>query len=90
MEKRKKKWKVKKSEFGSGTLWKYAQTVGPAYLGAPTHPGKKKKLKNIQKSDENKTSNFVIGAELLDYRHYQIIYQNNLLILVDGIYLKKH
>ena len=42
-----------KSEFGSGTLWKYAQTVGPAYLGAPTHPGKKKRLKNIQRFDEN-------------------------------------
>ena len=38
---RRKKWKAKKSQFGSGTLWKYAQTVGPAYLGAPTHPGKK-------------------------------------------------
>ncbi len=42
---RKKKWRPKKSEFGSGTLWKYAQTVGPAYLGAPTHPGKKKEIK---------------------------------------------
>ncbi len=42
---RRKKWKPKKSEFGSGTLWKYAQTVGPAYLGAPTHPGKKKEVK---------------------------------------------
>ena len=42
---RKKKWKPRKSEFGSGTLWKYAQTVGPAYLGAPTHPGKKKEVK---------------------------------------------
>ena len=43
---RKKKWKAKKSSFGSGTLWKYAQTVGPAYLGAPTHPGKKKEVKD--------------------------------------------
>ena len=42
---RKRKWKPKKSDFGSGTLWKYAQTVGPAYLGAPTHPGKKKEVK---------------------------------------------
>ncbi|MDC0472960.1 dihydroxy-acid dehydratase [Pelagibacteraceae bacterium] len=42
---RKKKWKPRKSQFGSGTLWKYAQTVGPAYLGAPTHPGKKKEVK---------------------------------------------
>ncbi len=43
---RKKRWKPKKSEFGSGTLWKYAQTVGPAFLGAPTHPGKKKEVKS--------------------------------------------
>jgi dihydroxy-acid dehydratase len=42
---RRKKWKPKKSSFGSGTIWKYAQTVGPAYLGAPTHPGKKKEVK---------------------------------------------
>ena len=31
--------------FGSGTLWKYAQTVGPAYLGAATHPGGKKEAR---------------------------------------------
>jgi dihydroxy-acid dehydratase len=42
---RRKKWKPRKSDFGSGTLWKYAQTVGPAYLGAPTHPGKRKEVK---------------------------------------------
>ena len=42
---RKKKWKPRKSDFGSGTLWKYAQTVGPAFQGAPTHPGKKKEVK---------------------------------------------
>ena len=46
---RRKKWKNKKSQFGSGTLWKYAQTVGPAYLGAPTHPGKKKEVKDYSK-----------------------------------------
>jgi len=43
--KRRKKWKPKKINFGSGTLWKYAQTVGPAYLGASTHPGAKKEIK---------------------------------------------
>ena len=43
---RRRKWKAKKSDFGSGTLWKYAQTVGPAYLGASTHPGKKKEVKD--------------------------------------------
>ena len=42
---RKKKWKPKKINFGNGTLWKYAQTVGPAYLGAPTHPGAKEEVR---------------------------------------------
>jgi dihydroxy-acid dehydratase len=42
---RHKKWKPRKINFGSGTLWKYAQTVGPAYLGATTHPGKKNEVK---------------------------------------------
>jgi dihydroxy-acid dehydratase len=46
MTARKRKWKARKSDFGSGTLWKYAQTVGPAYLGAPTHPGKKREVKD--------------------------------------------
>ncbi len=39
---RKKSWKPKETDFTSGTLWKYAQTVGPAHLGAVTHPGGKK------------------------------------------------
>ncbi len=39
---RKKQWKPKDPEFTSGALWKYAQTVGPAYLGALTQPGAKK------------------------------------------------
>jgi dihydroxy-acid dehydratase len=42
---RKKNWKAKKINFGSGTLWKYAQTVGPSFKGATTHPGAKKELK---------------------------------------------
>ncbi len=46
---RRRKWKARKSDFGSGTLWKYAQTVGPAFLGAPTHPGKKKEVKDYSK-----------------------------------------
>ena len=45
LAKRRKKWKPKKINFGNGTLWKYAQTVGPAYLGAPTHPGGKNEIK---------------------------------------------
>jgi dihydroxy-acid dehydratase len=42
---RRKKWKPRKINFGNGTLWKYAQTVGPANLGAPTHPGAKNEVK---------------------------------------------
>ena len=42
LEQRKAKWKPKEPHFHSGTLWKYAQTVGPAFLGAVTHPGGKK------------------------------------------------
>jgi dihydroxy-acid dehydratase len=45
LDKRRKKWKPKKINFGNGTLWKYAQTVGPAYLGASTHPGGKKEVR---------------------------------------------
>ncbi len=45
IDKRRKKWKPKKINFGNGTLWKYAQTVGPAHLGAPTHPGGKNEVK---------------------------------------------
>jgi len=32
-------WQPRKTDYNSGALWKYAQTVGPAYLGAVTHPG---------------------------------------------------
>jgi dihydroxy-acid dehydratase len=39
LERRKKDWKPRQSEFGSGAIWKYAQQVGPARHGAVTHPG---------------------------------------------------
>ncbi len=39
---RRKKWKPREHDYQSGALWKYAQTVGPAYKGAVTHPGAKK------------------------------------------------
>ncbi len=39
LEKRKKDWRPRKTNFGSGALWKYAQMVGPAVSGAVTHPG---------------------------------------------------
>ncbi len=32
-------WQPRRTDYNSGALWKYAQTVGPAYLGAVTHPG---------------------------------------------------
>ena len=34
-------WAPRASGYASGTLWKYAQTVGPAEKGAVTHPGGK-------------------------------------------------
>ncbi|MGI6852377.1 dihydroxy-acid dehydratase [Mesorhizobium sp. 1B3] len=36
---RAKKWKPRATDYQSGALWKYAQTVGPARDGAVTHPG---------------------------------------------------
>ncbi len=46
IQKRKSQWKPKDSNFESGTLWKYAQSVGDATNGAVTHPGgfKEKKI----------------------------------------------
>ncbi len=34
-------WKPRENDYQSGALWRYAQNVGPAYLGALTHPGAK-------------------------------------------------
>jgi len=45
ISKRKKKWRPKRIEYTSGTLWKYSQSVGPAYKGAVTHPGAFKEKK---------------------------------------------
>ena len=39
--KRAKDWKPRNHGFGSGALWKYSESVGPAYKGAVTHPGGK-------------------------------------------------
>jgi len=36
---RRKEWQPRKTDYQSGTLWKYAQTVGSAEKGALTHPG---------------------------------------------------
>ena len=43
---RKKKWKPKDIEYTTGTLWKYSQSVGPAFEGAVTHPGASKEKKS--------------------------------------------
>jgi dihydroxy-acid dehydratase len=32
-------WKPRMTDHRSGAIWKYAQLVGPAHLGAVTHPG---------------------------------------------------
>jgi dihydroxy-acid dehydratase len=34
-------WQARTTDYGSGALWRYARTVGPAYQGAVTHPGAK-------------------------------------------------
>ncbi len=39
LDRRAKKWKPRKTDYQSGALWKYAQTVGTARYGAVTHPG---------------------------------------------------
>jgi dihydroxy-acid dehydratase len=32
-------WTPRKTDYNSGAIWRYAQNVGPAHLGALTHPG---------------------------------------------------
>jgi dihydroxy-acid dehydratase len=36
---RHREWKPRTTDYQSGAIWKYAQTVGPARDGAVTHPG---------------------------------------------------
>jgi dihydroxy-acid dehydratase len=36
---RRAEWKPRATDYASGAIWKYAQLVGPAHLGAVTHPG---------------------------------------------------
>jgi dihydroxy-acid dehydratase len=45
LEKRKAQWQPRENDYQSGTLWKYAQTVGSARVGATTQPGAKKEKK---------------------------------------------
>ncbi len=39
LARRREAWRPRDTDFGSGALWRYAQTVGPAVKGAVTHPG---------------------------------------------------
>ncbi|MGI9351090.1 MAG: dihydroxy-acid dehydratase [Rhizobiaceae bacterium] len=39
LEKRRAEWKPRETDYQSGVIWKYAQTVGSAREGAVTHPG---------------------------------------------------
>ena len=41
LEHRARAWAARTTDYNSGALWKYAQLVGPAHLGAVTHPGAK-------------------------------------------------
>ena len=42
LEERRKLWNPRGTDYNSGTLWKYSQTVGSAQNGAITHPGAEK------------------------------------------------
>ncbi len=39
LEARRKEWQPRETDYASGAIWKYAQTVGSAVNGAVTHPG---------------------------------------------------
>ena len=41
IKRRRDQWKPRKTDHNSGSIWKYAQTVGPANEGAVTQPGAK-------------------------------------------------
>jgi len=45
LEARRLEWKSRETDYTTGTLWKYTQTVGSARFGAVTHPGAKKEKK---------------------------------------------
>ncbi len=39
LENRKRHWEPRRTNYQTGAIWKFAQGVGPAHLGAVTHPG---------------------------------------------------
>ena len=41
LEARRAEWKPRETDYTSGVIWKFAQTVGSALNGAVTHPGGK-------------------------------------------------
>ena len=41
LEHRARDWTPHETSYGSGAIWKFAQSVGPAHKGAVTHPGQK-------------------------------------------------
>ncbi len=41
LEHRARDWAPRQTNYESGAIWKFAQGVGPAYMGAVTHPGAK-------------------------------------------------
>jgi dihydroxy-acid dehydratase len=45
LARRRAAWTPRETSFGSGYLWKYVQTVGPAKDGAVTHPGGAREFK---------------------------------------------
>ncbi|MCM0021923.1 MAG: dihydroxy-acid dehydratase [Tagaea sp.] len=50
LAKRRKAWKPRQHEYQSGTIWKYAQSVGSAEKGAVTHPGGAKEVFDYSRS----------------------------------------
>jgi dihydroxy-acid dehydratase len=41
LDARRAAWRPRVNDYQAGALWRYAQNVGPAHLGAVTHPGAK-------------------------------------------------
>jgi dihydroxy-acid dehydratase len=41
LDARRAAWRLRVNDYQAGALWRYAQNVGPAHLGAVTHPGAK-------------------------------------------------
>ena len=46
LQARRATWEPHPTLYGAGSLWKYAQTVGPAGNGAVTHPGAKAEIRS--------------------------------------------